>query len=88
MLPSAACAPPSPTASSHSGVAPKGERTIERLLSVDQTCRLQRRSLYGYPADALAARARGDRPRSDLTGFEGKNCRARMWPAVAGSGDK
>ena len=37
-----------------------GERTIERLLSVDQTCRLQRRSLYGYLADALIAKARGD----------------------------
>jgi transposase len=38
----------------------RGERTIERLLSVDQTCRLQRRSLYGYLADALIAKARGD----------------------------
>jgi transposase len=38
----------------------QGERTIERLLSVDQTCRLQRRSLYGYLADALGAKARGD----------------------------
>src|SRR5205807_1491066 len=37
-----------------------GERTIERLLSVDQTCRLQRRSLYTYLADALTAKARGD----------------------------
>jgi transposase len=37
-----------------------GERTIERLLSVDQTCRLQRRSLYAYLSDALAAKARGD----------------------------
>jgi transposase len=37
-----------------------GERTIERLLSVDQTCRLQRRSLYSYLADVLNARARGD----------------------------
>jgi transposase len=37
-----------------------GERTIERLLSVDQTCRLQRRSLYAYLAAALAAKARGD----------------------------
>src|SRR5205807_4817078 len=37
-----------------------GERTIERLLSVDQTCRLQRRSLYAYLADVLTARARGD----------------------------
>ena len=37
-----------------------GERMIERLLSVDQTCRLQRRSLYGYLSDALTAKARGD----------------------------
>ena len=37
-----------------------GERTIERLLSVDQTCRLQRRSLYAYLSDALTAKARGD----------------------------
>jgi transposase len=37
-----------------------GERTIERLLSIDQTCRLQRRSLYAYLADALTAKARGD----------------------------
>jgi transposase len=37
-----------------------GERTIERLLSVDQTCRLQRRSLYAYLSDALAAKSRGD----------------------------
>jgi transposase len=38
----------------------QGERTIERLLSVDQTCRLQRRSLYAYVSDALTAKARGD----------------------------
>jgi hypothetical protein len=37
-----------------------GERTIERLLSVDQTCRLQHRSLYAYLVDALTAKARGD----------------------------
>ncbi len=37
-----------------------GERTIERLLSVDQTRRLQRRSLYAYLGDALSAKARGD----------------------------
>ena len=43
-----------------------GERTIERLLSVDQTCRLQRRSLYAYLADALISKARGD-PVSTLT---------------------
>src|SRR5437764_15244234 len=35
-----------------------GERMIERLLSVDQTCRLQRRSLYAYLADVLTAKAR------------------------------
>src|SRR5579864_1397857 len=37
-----------------------GERTIERLLSVDQTCRLQCRSLYAYVAETLMAKARGD----------------------------
>jgi transposase len=37
-----------------------GERTIERLLSVDQTCRLQRRSLHAYLVDLLNAHARGD----------------------------
>ena len=37
-----------------------GERTIERLLSASQTCRLQRRSLFAYLADVLAAKARGD----------------------------
>jgi len=37
-----------------------GERTIERLLSASQTCRLQRRSLFAYLADVLAANARGD----------------------------
>jgi len=37
-----------------------GERTIERLLSTSQTCRLQRRSLFAYLADLLAAKARGD----------------------------
>jgi transposase len=37
-----------------------GERTIERLLSVDQICRLQRRSLYAYLSDVLTAKARGD----------------------------
>ena len=33
---------------------------IERLLSVDQTCRLQRRSLYAYLSAVLSAKARGD----------------------------
>jgi hypothetical protein len=37
-----------------------GERTIERLLSVDQTCRLQRWSLYAYLSDVLTAKARSD----------------------------
>jgi hypothetical protein len=36
-----------------------GERMIERLLSVDQTCRLQRRSLYAFLSDVLTAKARG-----------------------------
>ena len=34
-----------------------GERTTERLLSVSQTCRLQRRSLFAYLSDVLDARA-------------------------------
>jgi transposase len=38
----------------------QGERTIERLLSASVTCRLQRRSLFAYLTDALAARIRGD----------------------------
>jgi transposase len=38
----------------------QGERTIERLLSASITCRLQRRSLFTYLADALSARVRGD----------------------------
>ncbi len=33
---------------------------IERLLSVSQTCRLQRRSLFAYLVDVLTARARDD----------------------------
>ncbi|MBA2371109.1 MAG: IS66 family transposase [Chloroflexi bacterium] len=37
-----------------------GERMIERLLSVSQTCRLQRRSLFAYLADVLTAKARDD----------------------------
>ena len=37
-----------------------GERTIERLLSASVTCRLQRRSLFAYLSDVLAARIRGD----------------------------
>ena len=37
-----------------------GEHTIARLLSVSQTCRLQRRSLFTYLADVLAAKIRGE----------------------------
>ena len=37
-----------------------GERTIERSLPVDQTCRQQRRPLYAYLSEALTAKARGD----------------------------
>jgi transposase len=37
-----------------------GERMVERMLSASQTCRLQRRSLFAYLADVLAARTRGD----------------------------
>ena len=36
-----------------------GERFAERMLSVSQTCRLQRRSLFGYLIEALVAAARG-----------------------------
>jgi transposase len=38
----------------------QGERTIERLLSASVTCRLQRRSLFAYLAEALSASIRGD----------------------------
>jgi transposase len=38
----------------------RGERRIERLLSASTTCRLQRRSLFEYLADLLAAHARDD----------------------------
>jgi hypothetical protein len=37
-----------------------GERMIERLLSVSQTCRLQERSMLLYLTDLLSAKARGD----------------------------
>ena len=43
-----------------SRTAPEMERLNERLLSVDQTCRLQRRSLYTFLTDVLTAKARGD----------------------------
>ena len=42
----------------------RGERTVERLLSASVTCRLQRRSLFAYLADVLAATARGQPPPS------------------------
>jgi hypothetical protein len=59
--PSAASAPLSPNRKLSLGSRSQGgERTIERLLSVDQTCRLQRRSLYGSISDVLAAGTRGD----------------------------
>lgn len=38
----------------------EGERKIERLLSASITCRLQRRSLFVYLSEVLAAHARGD----------------------------
>jgi transposase len=38
----------------------QGERTIERLLSASITCRLQKRSLFAYLTDVLAASIRGD----------------------------
>ncbi|MGN6371684.1 MAG: hypothetical protein ACTHM1_01645, partial [Solirubrobacteraceae bacterium] len=37
-----------------------GEQRVARLLSAHATCRLQRRSLDAYLADAIAAHARGD----------------------------
>ncbi len=36
----------------------RGERTIERLLSVSQTCRLQGRSLFGFLVEAITATSR------------------------------
>jgi transposase len=38
----------------------QGKRRIERLLSASITCRLQRRSLFAYLSELLAAHARGD----------------------------
>jgi transposase len=37
-----------------------GELRVSRLLSAHTTCRLQRRSLFAYLTDAIAAHARGD----------------------------
>lgn len=37
-----------------------GEQRVSRLLSAHTTCRLQRRSLFAYLTDAIAAHARGD----------------------------
>jgi transposase len=37
-----------------------GERRIARLLSAHTTCRLQRRSLFAYLTDAIAAHPRSD----------------------------
>jgi transposase len=36
-----------------------GELRTARLLSAHTTCRLQRRSLFAYPSDAITAHARG-----------------------------
>jgi transposase len=36
-----------------------GEHTIERLLSASVTCRLQKRSLFAYLSEVLAADVRG-----------------------------
>ena len=38
----------------------EGERTIARLLSASITCRLQKRSLFAYLSEVLAASIRGD----------------------------
>lgn len=38
----------------------QGEQRIERLLSASTTCRLQRRSLFAYLSELLAAQPRGD----------------------------
>jgi transposase len=38
----------------------EGERTIARLLSASVTCRLQKRSLFAYLSEVLAASIRGD----------------------------
>jgi hypothetical protein len=38
----------------------EGERTIARLLSASVTCRLQKRSLFAYLSEVLAAKSRGE----------------------------
>ena len=38
----------------------EGERGIARLLSASVTCRLQKRSLFAYLSEVLAAKSRGD----------------------------
>jgi transposase len=38
----------------------RGERSLERLLSASITCRLQKRSLFAYLTEVIAAHARGD----------------------------
>jgi hypothetical protein len=58
--PSAACAAPSATAKVSLGSqSDAGERFAERMLSIPQTRRLQRRSLFAYLIDAIRASARG-----------------------------
>ena len=59
-LPAVSRSPISPNVSPTARAGHGGERTIRTTLSVDRTCRLQRRSLYSYLADVLNARARGD----------------------------
>jgi hypothetical protein len=50
---------------------------IERLRSVDQTSRLQRRSLYAYLVDVLAAKARGDHVRTSPENERSLSSRSR-----------
>jgi transposase len=45
---------------SHGSRTADGEQFIERALTASVTCRLQRRSLFAYLADLLAAHTRGD----------------------------
>ena len=45
---------------SHGTQSDDGERFIERALSASVTCRLQRRSMFAYTRELLAAHTRGD----------------------------
>ena len=57
------------------------------MLPLDQTCRLQRRSLYAYPADVFTAKARGGpHPCPHLTGFSASvHAEAAMSTGPSGS---